>query len=50
MTEFIGRHIGPSEEEQTQLFNDLGLNNIDELIRDVIPDSILLRGDDTHLP
>ena len=50
MTEFIGRHIGPSEEEQTQMLNDLGLNNIDELIRDVIPDSILLRGDDTHLP
>ena len=50
MTEFIGRHIGPSQEEQTQMLNDLGLNNIDELIRDVIPDSILLRGDDTHLP
>ena len=50
MTEFIGRHIGPSEEEQTQMLNDLGLTNIDELIRDVIPDSILLRGDDTHLP
>ena len=50
MTEFIGRHIGPTEEEQTQMLNDLGLTNIDELIRDVIPDSILLRGGNDHLP
>ena len=50
MTEFIGRHIGPSEEEQTQMLNDLGLSSMDELIRDVIPDSILLRGGDEHLP
>ena len=45
MTEFISRHIGPTEEEQTQMLNDLGLSSMDELIRQIVPDSILLRGD-----
>ena len=45
MTEFISRHIGPTEEEQTQMLNDLGLSSLDELVRQVVPDSILLRGD-----
>ena len=49
MTEFISRHIGPTEEEQTQMLNDLGLSSLDELVRQVVPDSILLRGDD-NLP
>ena len=47
MTEFISRHIGPTEEEQTQMLNDLGLSSLDELVRQVVPDSILLRGDDS---
>ena len=45
MTEFTSRHIGPSEAEQTQMLNDLGLSSIDELVRQIVPDSILLRGD-----
>ena len=45
MTEFVSRHIGPSEVEQTQMLNDLGLSSIDELVRQIVPDSILLRGD-----
>ena len=45
MTEFVSRHIGPSEAEQTQMLNDLGLSSIDELVRQIVPDSILLRGD-----
>ena len=45
MSEFIKRHIGPSEEEQSEMLSDLGLSSIDELIRQVVPDSILLRGD-----
>jgi len=45
MTEFISRHIGPSEAEQTQMLNDLGLSSMDELVRQIVPDSILLRGD-----
>ena len=45
MTEFISRHIGPSEAEQTQMLDDLGLSSLDELVRQIVPDSILLRGD-----
>ena len=45
MTEFTSRHIGPSKQEQTQMLNDLGLSSIDELVRQIVPDSILLRGD-----
>ena len=45
MTEFISRHIGPSEAEQTQMLSDLGLSSLDELVRQIVPDSILLRGD-----
>ena len=45
MKEFVSRHIGPSEQEQTQMLNDLGLSSIDELVRQIVPDSILLRGD-----
>ena len=49
MTEFTSRHIGPSEQEQTQMLNELGLSSLDELVREVVPDSILLRGDN-NLP
>ena len=49
MSEFLKRHIGPSEEEQTQMLNDLGLSSLDELVREVVPDSILLRGDQDKL-
>ena len=49
MTEFIQRHIGITETEQTQMLKDLGLFSLDELIRQIVPDSILLRGDD-NLP
>ena len=46
MTEFISRHIGITEIEQTQMLEDLGLSSLDELVRQIVPDSILLRGDD----
>ena len=49
MTEFIQRHIGITETEQTQMLNDLGLSSLEELVRAVVPTSILLRGDD-NLP
>ena len=45
MSEFIQRHIGPSESEQRKMLADLGLSTLDELIREIVPDSILLRGD-----
>ena len=35
MSDFIRRHIGPSEDQQTQMLNDLGLSSLDELIRQV---------------
>ena len=44
-SEFIQRHIGPTQEEQYKMLNDLGVSTIDELIREIVPDSILLRGD-----
>jgi len=43
--EFIQRHIGPSKNEQAEMLKDLGLTSVDELVRQVVPDSILLRGD-----
>ena len=45
MSDFVNRHIGPSSEQQTQMLSDLGLSSIDELVRKIVPDSILLRGD-----
>ena len=45
MSEFIQRHIGPSESEQRKMLADLGLSTIDELVREIVPDTILLRGD-----
>ena len=46
MSEFIQRHIGPSKNEQAEMLTDLELTSIDELVRQIVPDSILLRGDD----
>ena len=45
MSDFIQRHIGPSESEQRKMLADLSLSSIDELVRQIVPDSILLRGD-----
>jgi len=49
MTEFIQRHIGITETEQAQMLKDLGLSSLEELVREIVPTSILLRGDD-NLP
>ena len=43
MSDFIRRHIGPTDEQQTKMIHDLGLTNLDELVREVVPDSILYR-------
>ena len=45
MSEFIQRHIGSTHKEQSKMLEDLGVSTIDELIRQIVPDSILLRGD-----
>ena len=45
MSEFVRSHIGSSQAQQTQMLEDLSLSSLDELVRKVVPDSILLRGD-----
>lgn len=42
MSEFIGRHIGPSINQQTLMLEDLGLSNLDELVDQIVPKSILI--------
>ena len=49
MSEFFHRHIGPTPQEQSKMLDSLGVSTIDELVRQIVPDSILLRGDD-NLP
>lgn len=39
--EFIQRHIGPSESEQTEMLNELGFSNLDDLAKQVVPKTIL---------
>ena len=33
ISEFVKRHIGPSQEQQNQMLEDLGLSCLDELVR-----------------
>ena len=41
-TEFVARHIGPTEAEQARMLADLGLSSLDGLIADVVPPGIRL--------
>ena len=41
--DFIQRHIGPSEEEQNIMLQELGFKNLDELIENTVPEKILLK-------
>jgi len=43
--DFIQRHIGPSVEEQNIMLKELGHKNLDELIKDTVPENILLKDD-----
>jgi len=43
--DFIQRHIGPSIDEQNIMLKELGYKNLDELIKDTVPEKILLKGD-----
>ena len=43
--EFIARHIGPSEEEQSKMLSLVGAKNLDELIKNTVPAKILLKDD-----
>ena len=39
--EFIGRHIGPSDEHIKNMLSYLNVNSLDELIQNIVPDRIL---------
>jgi glycine dehydrogenase len=43
--DFIQRHIGPSVQEQNSMLKELGYKNLDELIKDTVPEKILLKDD-----
>ena len=43
--DFIQRHIGPSTEEQNIMLKELGYKNLDELIKNTVPENILLKDD-----
>ena len=40
--QFVDRHIGPSEEEMRQMLDTIGVKSVDELIGQVMPQSIRL--------
>ena len=42
--DFIGRHIGPSPDEQAHMLSVLGVSSLDELIAQTVPDSIVMNG------
>ncbi|MFC0446345.1 aminomethyl-transferring glycine dehydrogenase [Pseudidiomarina halophila] len=39
--EFIGRHIGPSADEQAEMLAELGADSLEALTRDTVPSAIL---------
>ena len=43
--DFIQRHIGPSIDEQNSMLKELGYKNLDDLIKDTVPEKILLKDD-----
>ena len=43
-TSFQKRHIGPNKKDEKQMLNSIGLNSLDELINETIPEDIRLNG------
>ena len=41
--EFIYRHIGPTEDEQSSMLKEVGYNSLDELMKNTVPEKILLK-------
>jgi glycine dehydrogenase len=41
--EFIYRHIGPTEAEQKNMLKEVGYNSLDELMKNTVPEKILLK-------
>lgn len=48
-TGFSRRHIGPGAGETNDMLSTIGVNSLDELIQQTIPDNIRRKGD-LHLP
>ena len=42
MSEFIRRHIGPSEDEQQKMLDYLSYSSMEDFVKDVVPESILI--------
>jgi len=42
---FVHRHIGPSENDISEMLKSLGMNSLDELINRTVPDSIRMSGE-----
>ena len=42
--DFIQRHIGPSDDDQKKMLQELGFNSLDDLIKNTVPGKILLKG------
>jgi glycine dehydrogenase len=43
--EFIGRHIGPSKDDRKKMLYHIGSKSLDQLIRDTVPENILLKSE-----
>ncbi|MCB0387686.1 MAG: hypothetical protein KDD23_02830, partial [Winogradskyella sp.] len=42
-TNFANRHIGPREEDQNQMLKTIGVDTLDQLIYETLPDGIKLK-------
>ena len=50
--EFIKRHIGPSEEDQSRMLQYIGYKSLEDLMENTVPEKILLKDEPvsyTHL-
>ena len=43
--EFIKRHIGPSEKEQSKMLQYVGYKSLEDLMENTVPEKILLKED-----
>ncbi len=41
--QFLGRHVGPRPEDITKMLKVIGVNSVDELIQQTVPESIRLK-------
>src|SRR5262245_51545649 len=43
--DFVGRHIGPTADEQAHMLRTIGLSSMEELLAQTVPASIRMEGD-----